>query len=118
MLYLLDANVLIDANRDDYSINRVPEFWEWLVDAGVNGLVKIPIEMYEEIWEGKKDTDELTAWAKDSNNSDVLLLQEECDVELVARIIDEGYAPDLSDDEVERIGRVAFHNSLCTFFAR
>ena len=30
VLYLLDANVLIDANRDYYPIHRVPEFWDWL----------------------------------------------------------------------------------------
>jgi hypothetical protein len=27
MLYLLDANALIDAHRDYYRIGRVPEFW-------------------------------------------------------------------------------------------
>ena len=27
MLYLLDANVLIDASRYYYPIQRVPEFW-------------------------------------------------------------------------------------------
>ena len=35
MLYLLDANVLIDANRDYYQIERVPEFWEWLISCGI-----------------------------------------------------------------------------------
>ena len=30
LLYLLDANVLITANRDYYSVKRVPEFWAWL----------------------------------------------------------------------------------------
>lgn len=34
MLYLLDANVIIDANRDYYPLERVPEFWAWLVDCG------------------------------------------------------------------------------------
>ena len=47
MLYLLDANVLIDADRDYYPLERVPEFWDWLVDGGVKGRVKIPLEMYE-----------------------------------------------------------------------
>lgn len=37
MLYLLDANVLIDANRDYYPISRVPEFWDWLVHLGHRG---------------------------------------------------------------------------------
>ena len=49
MLYLLDANVLIDANRDYYSMTRVPEFWEWLVHRGTEDDVKIPLEVYEEI---------------------------------------------------------------------
>jgi len=34
VLYLLDACVLIDANRDYYPIARVPEFWEWLLEMG------------------------------------------------------------------------------------
>ena len=49
VLYLLDANVLIDANRDYYPIERVPEFWDWLVEMGELGRVKIPLEIYEEI---------------------------------------------------------------------
>ena len=47
MLYILDANVLIDANRDYYPIQRIPEFWEWLVHVGQSTAVKIPIEIYE-----------------------------------------------------------------------
>ena len=38
MLYLLDSNVLIDANRDYYPIERVPEFWDWLVAMGELGV--------------------------------------------------------------------------------
>ena len=34
VLYLLDANVLIDANRDYYPVARVPEFWDWLLEMG------------------------------------------------------------------------------------
>ena len=45
MLYLLDANVLIDSNRDYYPIERVPEFWEWLAHVGKQGFVKIPVEV-------------------------------------------------------------------------
>jgi hypothetical protein len=105
LLYLLDANVLIDANRDYYPISRVPEFWEWLVSTDEQGFVKIPIEVYEEIKEG---TDEVATWAKDGQVRDALLFNEESAQELVARTINEGYAPDLSDDEVEKIGRDPF----------
>jgi hypothetical protein len=31
-LYLLDANVLIPAHEDYYTIDRIPHFWEWLLE--------------------------------------------------------------------------------------
>lgn len=105
MLYLLDANVLIDANRDYYPVERIPEFWEWLAHMGQSGEVKIPLEVYEEIKDGK---DSLAIWAKDGKVESALLLGEEVDVPLVARVTDEGYAVDLTDDEVEKIGRDPF----------
>ena len=104
MLYLLDANVLIDANRDYYPLNRVPEFWAWLVDCGTTQRVKIPLEMYEEVLAGKNDA--LTNWLK--GNRDALLLPEDVNRTVVARVTDSGYAPDLSDEEIERIGRDPF----------
>ena len=99
--------MLIDANRDYYSIDRVPEFWEWLVESGRNGLVKIPVEVYEEIREGNDD-DRLAIWAKDRCVADTLLLNEESEVSLVSKVIDQGYAADLTDDEIEKIGRDPF----------
>ena len=104
MLYLLDANVFIDANRDYYPLARVPEFWEWLVDRASGHHVKIPLEMYEEILAGKED--DLTCWLKD--NRDVLLLDEHVNETLVARVTCQGYAPNLSDEEIERVGRDPF----------
>jgi hypothetical protein len=105
LLYLLDANVLIDANRDYYPITRVPEFWEWLSHVGENGHVKIPLEVYEEVKDGK---DDLATWAKAGKVEAALLLREEADVPSVSKVIDEGYAPDLTDEEVEKIGRDPF----------
>lgn len=105
MLYLLDANVLIDANRDYYPLNRVPEFWEWLIDAGENGNVKIPLEVYEEISEGN---DQLANWVKQERIKTALLLQEEVNVSLVSYVTDHGYASDLTDDEVIKVGRDPF----------
>lgn len=105
MIYLLDANVLIDANRDYYPIASVPEFWEWLVCKGNEGHVKIPIEVYEEIKEG---TDGLAIWAKRDETETALLFDEQVDVSLVSRVTDEGYADDLTEDEVEEIGRDPF----------
>ncbi len=105
MLYLLDANVLIDANRDYYPKERVPEFWEWLTHNGENGHVKIPLEVYEEVKDG---TDNLADWAKERETEAALLFDEEVDVALVSSVADNGYAPDLTDDEVVKIGRDPF----------
>ena len=104
MLYLLDANVLIAANRDYYPHGRVPEFWGWLIDCGIRRRTKIPVEMYEEVLAGTDD--DLTRWPK--GHRDTLLLDENVDEALVARVTESGYAPDLSDEEVERVGRDPF----------
>lgn len=105
MLYLLDANVLIDAQRDYYPIDRVPQFWEWLVNVSDHGQVKIPIEIFEEVKDGK---DALADWMRESNNKNALMLDEDVDVNLLQRTINEGYAPDLTDVESIKIGRDPF----------
>jgi hypothetical protein len=105
LIYLLDANVLIDANRDYYRIGSVDEFWEWLVHHGEQGNVKIPLEIYEEI---KGGTDELASWAKEPETEAALKLEEEVDIELVRKVTEQGYGEDLSDIDIEKIGRDPF----------
>jgi len=96
---------LIDGNRDYYPIERIPEFWEWLVHVGQQGLVKIPLEVYEEIKVGR---DSLAAWSKEHVVESALLFEEAVDVTLVSKVANEGYAADLTDIEVEKIGRDPF----------
>ena len=88
MIYLLDANVLIDANRDYYPIERVPEFWDWLEHNGDNGNVKLPLEIYEEIKDG---TDSLAEWVKSEEIKSALLLDSEPDPNLVDYAVTTGY---------------------------
>lgn len=104
-MYLLDANVLIDANRDYYPIARIPEFWEWLEHQGSGGAVKVPIEIYEEVKDG---TDDLAKWIKGPSVTAAIRHTADVDPILVARAVAEGYAPDLADDEVLKIGRDPF----------
>lgn len=105
MLYLLDANVLIDANRDYYPLERIPEFWDWLEHQGMRGAVKVPTEIYEEVKDG---TDDLATWIKQPSVTAALRHPAEVDPTLVARAVAEGYAPDLTDDEILKIGRDPF----------
>ena len=103
MLYLLDANVLITAHNSYYSIEQVPEFWDWLRHQGENGHLKMPLEIIEEVMAGK-DGDPLLDWIKNDANLDALKLEESVDSTILQRIVSTGYAPDLTDDELEFIG--------------
>lgn len=98
--------MLIDANRDYYPIGRVNEYWDWLIHQGEQGNIKIPIEIYEEFKLGKKD--ELSKWAKDKNTERSLRIDEEVDIDLVRQVTEQGYAADLTDIELEEIGRDPF----------
>ena len=104
MLYLLDANTLIDANRDYYPLNAVPEFWEWLVHMGRQGRVKIPLEPWEEVANGN---DCLRDWVKRVEVKSELRLDDDVDIGLVQRVTDQ-YATDLTETEIEQIGADPF----------
>lgn len=105
MLYLLDANTLIDANRDYYGLDSVPQFWEWLIHMGQQGSVKIPLEIYEEL---KVGNDDLAEWVKTAAAEDALLYSENADPQLVSQVLDGGYGQNLNDVEIEKIGRDPF----------
>lgn len=109
-LYLLDANVLITANRDYYSMEMVPVFWEWLLHMAECGSVKMPIETLEEVRDGggKAKKDALVTWLNRPDVYGKLVLQEEAVPEIVASVIAKGYAPDLDETELEAIGRDPF----------
>lgn len=99
--------MLIDANRDYYPIERVPEFWDWLEEMAGQGRVKVPEEMYEEVvLPPPKPPDPLVEWLRD--NRDALILDQPVVTELVDRVTREGYADDLADDEIVKIGRDPF----------
>ena len=50
----------------------------------------------------------LFAWIQQAGCRDAILLDEEPDVGLVRKVIEQGYAADLSDEEVEQLGRDPF----------
>ena len=102
MLHLIDANVLIRADRDYYPLDRVPQFWEWLGDMGRNGALKIPLEAYEEVTAG----DALVDWLR--ANRSTMLLDESVDPGLLSRVVEQGYAPDLTESEIEKVGADPF----------
>lgn len=109
-MYLLDANVLMTAHNTYYPIDVVPEFWSWLFHQCVAGHVKMPIETFEEVKDGSTDAarDLLYAWVHDTTHKQAIVLDEEVDLLRVQQVIAEGYADDLTDDEIEQLGRDPF----------
>ena len=111
MLYLLDANTLIDAKRDYYQIGRVPEYWGWLIHHGRAGNVKIPMEIYEEFSDTRNsqgEMDELAQWAASEATKNSLRFDEEADFDAVSRVTYGGYLANPTDEEIETIGRDPF----------
>lgn len=107
MLYLLDANVIHKANQEHYPIDRIPEYWDWLVHLGNQGTVKIPWQIYEEIKPSALDL-KFQQWSQSNDVKSALILNEEVDPELVDRVFNTGYANDLNEVEIDKIGMDPF----------
>lgn len=105
MLYLLDANVLIRAHEDYYGIHQVPQFWDWLKILAERGSVKMPFEIHDEI---AISNGVLKEWITSEEIRKALILDEEVNQDLMGRVLADGYAPDLTDTEIEKIGRDPF----------
>ncbi|MGB9029392.1 MAG: DUF4411 family protein [Acidobacteriaceae bacterium] len=108
MLYLLDANVLITANSTYYPLDQIPEFWSWVHHQAESNRIKIPREIMEEIKAGRKDKDPLLDWISSTEIEAALTLQEVVDATLVQHVVNMGYGNDLTDVEINEIGRDPF----------
>jgi hypothetical protein len=104
MLYLLDANTLINAHRGWYALNRVPEFWRWILHHAEAGTVKMPREIYAEVEAG---TDELAAWVKNSDHKRVLRHHENADANKVQAVLAR-YGDALTEADLITIGQDPF----------
>ncbi|MEJ0015788.1 MAG: DUF4411 family protein [Acetobacteraceae bacterium] len=46
-LYLLDANVLIQAHEDYYPVDRIPQLWAWLLQMAARNIIKVPRVIFD-----------------------------------------------------------------------
>ncbi len=98
MLFLLDANVLIEAKNLYYPIDRIPQFWAWILEQAEIGHIRIPTMVIEEIFRGHKN-DELLQWVK--ANRIKLELSAEVDERNWSQTLTQGYGfPSTSVAEV------------------
>jgi hypothetical protein len=105
VLYLLDANVLIQAHEDYYPLDRVPQFWDWILSIGEQGHAKMPFEIHGEIAVAEGT---LKDWICTEEAKKKLILDEEVDQNTVAKVLAEGYGQGLTDTDLEKIGHDAF----------
>ena len=76
---------------------------------GTQGHVKMPFEIFEEVKDGPNgDSDSLFAWLQQARVKSALLLADTVDPGLVQEVIIKGYANDLTDYELELVGRDPF----------
>jgi hypothetical protein len=68
----------------------------------------MPQEILDEVSPGRDKDDSFYQWRKDKANIETLLVDEEIDQTLAQHVIDEGYAPDLTDDELLLLGADPF----------
>ena len=76
---------------------------------GKQGRIKIPQEFYEEVIlppPTRERPDPLVDWLKANRNA--LILDEEAPEDQVSLVTEQGYADDLTDEELEKIGRDPF----------
>ena len=104
MLYLLDADTLITAHRTWYALNRVPEFWRWILHLAEAGTVKMPSQIYAEVENGN---DDLAAWMKEVEHKALLRLDEEADLEKVQAVLSL-YGDPLTEADLIKIGQDPF----------
>lgn len=110
MLYLLDANVLITAHDEYYPIDRIPQFWRWVIENANQNRIKMPFEMVAEVKAGQfnrrldVEDDDLLRWLREDNHEKDLLFDASADLSLVNRVFREGYEiPQPTLDELRKI---------------
>ena len=77
---------------------------------GLEIVRKSGLEIFEEIKDGPKDSgkDLLFDWIAQPQVRAALLLDESVNPDLVQRVVNQGYANDLTDAEVDELGRDPF----------
>ena len=82
--YLIDANVLIRAHEDYYPIDRIPQFWGWLLDMAGSGTIKMPIQIYDEVAPSRGP---LPEWLRQDHVRGALVLSEPTNGSLVQHVL-------------------------------
>lgn len=104
-MFLMDANALIDANDYYYPIERIPQYWDWLLEMGNKGKIKVPSQIYDEL---TPSDETFKRWVNDKDTKKSLLLDEEVEMDALNRLLDEQYGTELTMADLTKIGKDPF----------
>lgn len=95
MIYVIDTNLLVSANRHDFPLDSMPDFWNHLVQLGTQGNVIIPEAVYEEIGKGN---DELPGWL--AKHKSVFYKPTAAAIHLIGQVAN-AYGPGVTEKQLE-----------------
>jgi hypothetical protein len=72
--YWLDSNVFIEAKDGPYSFDILPDFWVWLEQQAVTGIICSSSTVYEELLAGN---DDLAAWVRARKDCGLFILPDQ-----------------------------------------
>ncbi len=104
-VYVVDADVLIRANADFYPVDRVPQFWTWILRQAQSGTVKMTQQNFDEV---AGSLDILGRWLNHPDVKAAIIIQERTDRSKLQHVLDYGYGLNLNDIEIHEIGRDPF----------
>jgi len=89
-VYVLDANVFIEAARRYYAFDIAPKFWDILLQHSSNGVIESIDRVKKELERGKGkegEEDELARWANVNFSRAFCSTDEECVIESYRRVM-------------------------------
>ena len=101
MVFLLDANVLIFAEKQCCSIDKVERYRQWIVCNADQRRIFLPLQIILEI---SKGSDDLKRWINQRHIRNRLEFRKEVSQDCVGKVLLEGYGENLSEREINRIG--------------
>lgn len=96
MIYILDTNFFIDANRLHLPIGHNPAFWNWIVDLADNGTISIPKTVYDELLKGN---DDLSRWVNEHKEP---LVDDAAAFKTIRNVMQDGYGA-IDEVTIERL---------------
>jgi hypothetical protein len=80
MMYLLDANVFIQAKNQYYRFDVAPRFWTWLDSQQAEGVIASVMPVYDELLKGD---DDLTEWARERKDDGWFLQADDLETQTI-----------------------------------